>query len=139
MKTFALSQAALVGFPNSPASVVSQATQSADGSIAIGVRMTVNDQALRDAIAEQGLDGLEAPFAWLPTKSGEYKAFPIAFEGTVSASGTRPTVDHYSAMFSLADGVDPIAAIKQGFSIGLDTNLGRVWLQQPGQNWTVRI
>jgi len=138
MKT-SLPQSSLIGFPQSPASVVAYANQFAGGDIGISVQMSVNDSALRSALGEQGLDGLEQPFGWLPTPSGEYKAFPIKFQGTVQASGSRPTVDHYSIMFSKADGIDPIAAINQGFSVGLDTNKGRVWLQQLGESWTVRI
>lgn len=138
MKT-SLPQSALIGFPNSPATVAAYANQFAGGDIGISVQMSVNDRALKDALGEQGLDGLEQPFAWLPTTSGDYKAFPIKFQGTASASGTRPTVDHYSIMFTKSDGVDPLRAINQGFAVGLDTNKGRVWLQQPGETWTVRI
>ena len=131
MSTFVISRSALATFPNAPATVSANVNFHTND---VTVRISVNDAALRRELGST-FDGLERPFLWQKNASGAYEKRYLALQGVVPASGSRPTVDHYASRFT-GNGVDALEALRQGVAVGLDTNLGTVWLQQWGDNST---
>lgn len=134
MSTFVLPRASLSTFPAAPATASAMVNFHAND---VAVRVSVNDAALRQALGQAGdaFDGLERPFLWQRDASGTYEKRYLTLQGSVPASGPRPTVDHYYSVFA-GNGVDPLEALRHGVAVGLDTNVGTVWLQAFGDNLT---
>lgn len=99
----------------------------------VSLMVKVEDSALRRVLP--GFDGLEKAFALLPQPDGHWRRVDLKYNGT---SGTElgPHTDfhtHYvdSPFFSDAE-VDAVR--RSGVAFGLETNVGTVWLQDPGDN-----
>lgn len=104
------------------------------------VTMQVKDRFLKEALP--GFDGLERPFALVPRKQeGEvvWERLALDHVGTRSpgeTAWTRPTdrtrIDDYLAVGAFD--VDAEAIREHGIALGIDTNVGTVWAQAPGDN-----
>jgi hypothetical protein len=104
------------------------------------VTMQVNDRFVKAALP--GFDGLERPFALVPRqRTGEltWERVPLTFAGTDTSGvhGLRnpehqTRIDRYLAV-GVFD-VDTDAIRSHGIALGMDTNVGTVWAQAPGEN-----
>jgi hypothetical protein len=103
----------------------------------VTVRLSVDDKAIRSQV--DGFDGMERPFAMLPSDKGgtltwfrhELKHRGAGVEGFF---GERP-VDVYE--LAPVHNVDLEAVKMHGVAIGLETNVGTLWAQKPGENTPV--
>lgn len=90
-----------------------------------------------------GFDGMEQVFALVPRPSGAWDRVDLSYtsSGTTAAMNTGPgngrysyvPSDHHETVIALVD----IKTIRrEGIAFGIDTNVGTLWLQAAGKNWT---
>ncbi len=104
------------------------------------LRMTVvvDDAAIRRA--HLGFNGFEAPFARVPRAVGGrvvWESVPLRYVATMSAGYYgQERRDRYELGATVA--LDLATAQRLGVAVGLETNVGTLWAQQPGQNFPLR-
>jgi hypothetical protein len=97
----------------------------------------VHDRDVRDRV-DPSFDGMERPFAYLPDPtSGAFVRKYLAYSGTAPGSGVAPDTDFYELV--LKPGAYDLAhAMLHGVAVGLETNVGDVWLQSSGDDYPVK-
>ena len=103
----------------------------------VDLSLTVDDARLRDQF--EGFDGLEKPFVWLPSERDGAVTWwrhelKYAGQGREGYNLERK-VDRYEMDEVL--NVDRAAVEKYGVVVGLSTNVGTIWAQQPDDNFKV--
>lgn len=98
----------------------------------VDVKLDVTDAYVKQQF---DYDGFERPFALVPTEVNgkvEWKREALEYKGThVGGYMDLKPVDSYE----LNDrDVSRELVAKYGIALGMETNNGTVWLQQPGQN-----
>lgn len=111
-------------------------TQFRDQS-SLGVRVKVDDARLRQQF--DGFDGLERPFALVPKEENgavTWERHPLTYRGPGREGfyGERK-VDQYE--LDALQNVDRRALEQYGVAVGLETNVGTLWAQDPGDNQKV--
>jgi hypothetical protein len=101
------------------------------------VEVKVNDARLRQQLSS--FDGFERVFALVPMRveSGEVKWNRIdlgKFHQERTGFFMQEFLDVHSSHQPLR-GIDAEAIREHGIAIGLDTNVGTVWAQSPGENF----
>lgn len=101
------------------------------------IEVRVDDAAIR--ARHPGFDGLESAFVLLPRRTDtglvwESHAVPYASQSRAGYYGQIVIDVHRTGW---VDGLDVDAAIEHGVAVGLDTNIGPVWAQGPGENFPV--
>lgn len=100
--------------------------------------LKVDDQKIR--AQAPGFDGRERPFVMLPAEhEGEVTWYrhELQYRGPGLAGPWDHTpVDSYE--LERVTNVDRAALQKYGVALGVDTNVGTLWAQTPGQNFPVR-
>ncbi|MCC6809779.1 MAG: hypothetical protein IT381_20285 [Deltaproteobacteria bacterium] len=101
------------------------------------ISVSIQDRTLRDKVGA-GFDGMERPFAYMPNPAngGVFEKKYLSFVGTTPASGPRPDSDHFKLVLKAGE-FDLAAAMLHGIAVGLDTNVGEVWMQAPGDDHKV--
>jgi len=103
----------------------------------VELSLSLDDASLRQQLP--GFDGLERPFVMIPSeKDGQITwwrhELEFAGPGREGFFGERD-VDTYR--LNTVRGVDRAAVEKYGVLVGVDTNVGTAWAQQPGASHTV--
>lgn len=100
--------------------------------------VSVDDAAIRRA--HGGFNGFEAPFLRVPRTVGGrvvWESVPLRFAGTFSAGYYgQERRDRYELAATVA--LDLATVQRLGVAVGLETNVGTLWAQEPGQNFPVR-
>ena len=101
---------------------------------AVRLDVSVDDARIRQQL--QGFDGFERPFALIPSENNgnvTWWRHELSYEGPGREGYhlERP-VDRYE--LDPVRNVDLTAVKKYGIALGLDTNVGTLWAQQPGAN-----
>ncbi len=98
----------------------------------------VDDQQIR--ASAPGFDGQERPFVMLPAEhEGKVTWYrhDLQYRGTgVAGPWDTRHLDSYD--LPSVTNVDRGALQKYGMALGVDTNVGTLWAQKPGQNFPVR-
>lgn len=107
-------------------------TYGSEPKTALDVRLDVTDAYVKQQF---DYDGFERPFALVPTEVNgklEWKREALAYRGShLGGYMDLEPVDSYG----LQDrNVDRGLVEKYGIALGLETNHGTVWLQNPGHN-----
>ena len=104
----------------------------------LSVTVAVDDVAIRRA--HPNFNGFEAPFVRVPrTSNGRvvWESVALRYAGTF-------TVGYYGQerrdRYELASprAIDLATVQRLGVAVGLETNVGTLWAQEPGQNFPVR-
>jgi hypothetical protein len=102
------------------------------------VAVSVDDVAIRRA--HPGFNGFEAPFVRVPrTVDGRvvWESVALRYTGTFTAGYYgQERRDRYELAASRA--IDLATVQRLGVAVGLETNVGTLWAQEPGQNFAVR-
>lgn len=102
------------------------------------VKVEVTDAQIRQAFP--AFDGMESAFALIPKPQAggavAWETIPLAFKGT-SLQGYygQTKVDLHESAPTF--GVNVAALEQYGVAVGLTTNVGTIWAQNPGSNWSV--
>jgi hypothetical protein len=105
----------------------------------VGVTLAVDDAMLRKQL--DGFDGMERPFVMLPSEQ-DGKVTWWRHELKFARTGDHVDfmrirqMDHYQ--LPEVKNVDAEAVRKYGVAVGLETNVGTVWAQEPGKNAKVQ-
>ena len=98
----------------------------------VDVRLDVDDSQVRKQF---DYDGFERPFALVPTEVDgkvEWKREALQYQGShLGGYIDLHSIDSYELN---ARDVNRDLVARYGIALGMDTNHGTVWLQQPGQN-----
>ena len=99
----------------------------------LALTMDVRDDFVRQQV--QGFDGLERPFALLPEDAAGslWKKVELSYQSTARSPAISSPIDRYQLVLNPGD-FSPSAVAAHGIAWGLDTNVGTLWLQAPGQN-----
>jgi hypothetical protein len=98
------------------------------------VRVAVDDKKLRQLDGFADFDGRERAFALLPERHGsevKWKRVDLGYETTFTDRANGDRIDEHAAY----PAVDMETVREKGFAVGLETNKGTVWLQEPDDNW----
>jgi hypothetical protein len=113
-----------------------RATYATSGRASMAITVKVDDDAVRRQA--DGFDGMERPFALVPREVNgqvQWNRVDLGYLGSrLESPNGRKIVDEYMSTGML----DPAAARKYGIAVGLDTNVGTLWLQEPGKNIPVK-
>lgn len=101
----------------------------------VRIEVRVDDAAIR--AEHPGFDGLESAFALVPrhTDGGlvwESHEVPFRVQSRAGYYG-QVVIDVHRTDW--LHGLDVEAAIEYGIAVGLDTNVGPIWAQGPGENF----
>lgn len=103
----------------------------------VGAHLKVDDAAIR--AQRPGFDGFERPFVMLPAEhNGQVTWYrhELQYRGPGIAGPWKPNlVDTYE--LPEVTNVDRAALQKYGVAVGLETNVGTIWAQKPGENFGV--
>ncbi len=104
----------------------------------ITVQLRVTDSTLRQR--HPRFDGFERPFALVPGAAGggvRWVRVPLVFRHTTRTGyyGQTPVDVYELGPSRLADLADLDRVESLGVAVGLDTNIGTLWAQDPGQNY----
>jgi hypothetical protein len=93
----------------------------------------VNDAKLREQLP--GFDGLEKAFMLVPQPSGEWKRFELNYSQTYGTDlGPRTDIHSFAIPSPFLKDAEINAIRGNGVAFGLETNVGTLWLQDPGDN-----
>lgn len=95
------------------------------------------DQAVRDQAP--GFDGLERPFVRAPVAGSDgrvWKNFYMGYNGTFPRREAQCSADVYQAYLPFNE-VRPEDVRRFGVAFGMDTNVGTLWFQKPGDNFYI--
>jgi hypothetical protein len=136
----AIKKATILDYPsNPPASVDLALKADASGNEVLEVIVGVRDTRVRhEGLAATGsvFDGLERAFVDVPGTDGDIRRVFLDFFGRENASTTM--IDHHVTVLQTGS-FDRAAVRLRGVRVGLETNLGTVWLQGPDEAWTPQI
>lgn len=100
------------------------------------VEIRVDDSALRRAYP--GFNGLEKAFLRVPRRADGrlvWETVAVPWKGTGRAGYQGQIVTDIHEVRAVE--IDAEAVTSHGIAVGLTTNVGTVWAQQPGQNFRV--
>lgn len=110
------------------------------GSVAISARAQINDAMLQQK--HPGFDGLERPFVLVPRRAAgalSWERFDLAYDHTIDQGATLPNAreDVYTTTPIRLSSDQLEIVVAQGVAFGLDSNVGTIWAQDPGRNFSV--
>jgi hypothetical protein len=101
------------------------------------MKITVDDEAIRRQ--HPGFDGLERVFAMVPRRAGgqtTLERIELPFDHSELRGFIQLRYVDVHAIENLHLSKDDLAAtLAEGIAVGLDTNVGTLWAQEPGHNF----
>ncbi len=101
------------------------------------VSVVLEDSVLRKS--HPGFDGYERVFSLIPRHTADgtrYERLDLKYESTTGGAWNCCTFDRHRAELQMTSEDLPVLEA-DGIAIGLETNVGTVWAQAPGRNFTV--